>query len=164
MAEVPISGPITNLKEVQTALLAGLIKPSDAIGLVSTYLDANEGLYCDGDLAELICLNPERDDVERRAPELLERYLQRVHPGFDPLHTPSERMGRACLKIFLEAYIRGELQPLHIRECVTRFQNLYDYPIWLGNLYDACDWWLPEHEASGLLALRKEALRLIPTL
>lgn len=164
LAEVPISGPITNLQEVQTALLAGLIKSSDAIGLVGAYLDANEDLYGDGDLAELVCLNPKREDVERRAPDLLGNYLKRAHPEFDPLRAPSERMGRACLKIFLEAYIRGELQPSHIRACVTQFEHLYDYPIWLGDLFNACDWWLPKHEASGLLALRKEAQRLILTL
>lgn len=163
MADVPISGPITNLQEMQTALLAGLISAPDAIALVSAYLDANEDLFGDGDLAELICLNPVRDDVERRAPELLGSYLKRTHPEFDPLRNPSERMGRACLKVFLEAYMRGELKPSHIRNCVYQCEHLYDYPTWLGDLYNACNW-LPEDEAWGLQALREEAQILILTL
>ena len=164
MAEVPISGPIANLQEVQTALLAGLIKASDAIGLVSTYLDANEDLYADGDLAELICLNPERDDVERRAPELLESFLKRVHPEFNPLHAPSERMGRACLKELLQAFLRGERSHSDVQSYVYLIERAYDDATWLGDLYNACDWWLPEHEAWGMPALRKEAQRLILTL
>jgi hypothetical protein len=164
LAEVPISGPITNLQDAQAALRAGLINALEAANLVRTYLDANEDLYGDGDLAEIVCLNLNKDDITTRVPDLLEKYLKRAHPEFDPLRPPSEQVGRAYLKELLQAFLRGERSHSDVQGYVYVIEQAYDDATWLGDLYNACDWWLPEHEAWGLPALRKEAQRLIVAL
>ena len=140
MAENPISGPITNLQEAQTALLAGFIDEFSLVQVVIAYLDANPELYGDGDLAEIAHLNQKRRDAVLRAPPLLTAYIVRAFPDFDPKRDASHSMGRAFLKRLLEGYLRKEYEPWEICRHVSSIEWIYDYPEWIGNLYNACDW------------------------
>lgn len=105
MAEALLPGPITNLQDMQTALSLGFIDEKCQIQKVSTYLDANEELYRDGDLAELVCLDLKRPDSLLRAPTLLAAYLARTSPDFDPLSESLEPLGKELLKQVLERYL-----------------------------------------------------------
>jgi hypothetical protein len=71
LAEIAIAGPITNLREAQTAFLAGFIDEAGLVRFVVAYLEANPDLSTDRDLAEIAHLNQKRRDAVLRAPPLL---------------------------------------------------------------------------------------------
>jgi hypothetical protein len=156
--------PVANLKEALTAFHIGYFDELGLVGFVSNYLCDNPELYADGDLAEIASINQKRRDSYSRVRELLAAYLQRTEPKFDPTRNFDESQGRRLLKARLELYLSGGCRPYEVCKLGSPLERMFDWPTWLGDLYNACDWVDPRHEARDCPALRKEAKRLIQTL
>jgi hypothetical protein len=155
--------PVANLKEALTAFTLGYFDEPGLVEFVSTYLDANPELYSDGNLAEIVCLNRNNPDSFGKVGGLLARYVRSIDRDFDAIRDADESLGKRLLKARLELYLSGSCAPSAVCRLVSPIETTFDWPSWLGNLYNACDW-IDDNYEPHRKGLRDEAKRLVRTL
>jgi hypothetical protein len=63
---------------------------------------------------------------------------------------------RAC-----ERYLAGEIPPYDLCRLVSPIEQVFDFPRWLGNLYNACDWIEPETKREDVPHLEDEVTAML---
>ncbi|MBZ9858429.1 hypothetical protein [Mesorhizobium sp. CA12] len=94
----------------------------------------------DSDYLQLVRCDPRNALALDKARAHLRSMVARRFPDFDP---GSEQAGEIARQLFLRrirTYLHSDIEPLQICRMVPLIEEKYDYPRWLGGLYDACDW------------------------
>jgi hypothetical protein len=97
-----------------------------------------------GELASLQFGNPRL--VEARA--LLRGAVVRANPEFSPLSPDAQAFGRACLLDACRRFLAEDLPPYELCRLVDPIEQTFDHPVWLGDLYNHCDWCEPSSTRS----------------
>lgn len=85
-------------------------------------------------------------DVRKKSPsnsettELLRRLVGLEFPDFDEHGEEAETYAKKIWTERLDAYLNGDMPPVYVCGCVLQIESHFDFPVWLGNIYDACDW------------------------
>lgn len=92
-------------------------------------------------VADLASLDPRQADEVRTT-------LRRVHEAVDPEFKVRSREGEAIARNLLcglaVRYLTRQIRPRELCRLVTPIEDAYDFPAWLGDLYNVCDWVEPE--------------------
>ena len=91
----------------------------------------------------VIGLLRERGRIQRGGSSLeslLDDLVAIVAPGFDLRSPAAEALAKSLLQARLEVYLAGQCQPWEVCRMIQPIETLYDFPDWLGSLYQACDW------------------------
>ena len=108
-------------------------------------------------LLELISLNPGRRESREQAGPILKRFIDSMWPEFDIRSPKATRYAQMWFGKRLREYIDGECDPWYLCRMVSPIEQIYDYPDWLGGLYDACDWLDPDSQSRDCPHLADEA-------
>jgi hypothetical protein len=112
----------------------GAIRQDDAVG-------------ADPDIVELASLqfgNP-------RLPEargLLRGAVMRANPHFDIRSADAQACGRRAFFQVCRRYLAEDLPPHELCRLVGPIEQTFDYPVWLGDFYNQCDWCEPKSTRS----------------
>lgn len=129
----------------------------DLIGWAVDYVGENEA-WDDPDLIELTMLNRKQPRQVETACVLLKRSIQKQSPDFILSDRNAESQARHLFRLRLAAYLAEECKPYDVCRMVDPIEQLYDFPSWLGDMYNACDWIEPDTEPSGCRHL-EQAIR-----
>ncbi|RAZ89125.1 hypothetical protein DPM33_19375 [Mesorhizobium hawassense] len=94
----------------------------------------------DSDYQELLRSNPRNPLALGKAHGHLTSLVARVFADFDPSSAQAGEMARRLFLRRIRSYLHSDLEPLQICRMIPPIEERYDYPYWLGNLYDVCDW------------------------
>ncbi|WP_292869209.1 hypothetical protein [Mesorhizobium sp.] len=125
-----------------TVLVAHEIKAiSDADILGWAALHVAPPSYADDlDYLQLVRSNPRNAVALGKAHAHLRSLTARHFPNFNERSAEAGRMAREIFLRRLRIYLQDDIKPFHVCRMVSPIEARYDFPNWLGCLYDACDW------------------------
>ena len=91
---------------------------------------------------------------------LLRQIVDREAPSFDVRSAHGEGIARRLFAERCRAYLRGDLRPVDVCAAVGTLEWVYDFPHWIGNLWDACDWLDPGAMQEDVPFLTEEVERV----
>jgi hypothetical protein len=94
----------------------------------------------DADYLQLVRCNPGNAVALGKAPSHLASLVVRRFPDFNCDSAKAAEIARQVFLKRIRTYLHGDVEPLQICRMVRLIEEKYDYPSWLGGLYDACDW------------------------
>ena len=107
---------------------------------------ACEVLCCDGPLAadltvaKLAGLHPQVQSDLELAGAYFRCIIQSHFPEFTFRSPDGIQWAREALRRRCDDYIQRRITPYEFCRVVSPVEEHFDYPSWLGNLYNACDW------------------------
>lgn len=129
-----------NLRQILVAYELGAIREDDVVEWAGQQL----ALELDSDVPAVAYLA----SLDRRQVDEVRTTLHRVHEAVDPEFTVRSREGEAIARNLLcglaVRYLTRQIRPYELCRLVTPIEDAYDFPAWLGDLYNACDWTEPE--------------------
>ena len=130
------------------AYSVGYFDDRDLIAWVVEYLPTSEYFSDDPHLVELARLNPKQAQSVETAGGLLEAFVAKRWPGFDPRSPKSEFYAKGYFRRRLEEYLAETCTPWQVCRMIDPIEQIFDFPEWLGSMYDDCDWIEPDTQPS----------------
>ena len=121
--------------EVGVAVEVRIAGPADAVAWAVHRL-VSDPSETDADVIELAGLTPSEHE---EAPGLLRQIVGRTAPAFDLRSADGERIARTLFTELCRGYLRGEERPVDLCEAARTAEWVYDFPSWIGDLWNACD-------------------------
>lgn len=90
-------------------------------------------------LTDLVLLRQKRD-VDSAVINSLRRLVELEFPKFELTDPASKHFAKELWFDCLRQYVMGQGQPDDICGMVGKIEVNFDYPDWLGRMYDVCDW------------------------
>lgn len=155
---------VQTLEEAELAFAIRHLTALELITAVESLVAANEELQGTEAVMEIVRLNRKQQTAVDRAPDLLRAYL--VANPTPPENRPRslEECGKAVLKARLERYRDSSDLPVTVCRMVSLIEDKFDYPAWLGELYNVCDWCEEDSSRENFRAVGEEAERLAKVL
>jgi len=130
------------------AYSVGYLTDLDLIEWAVGYVPSSEHFADDVDLIELASLNTKESRCVARAGPLLKSFVTRLWPAFRLDGAKTERYAKLYLKRKLEQYLAEMCNPNDVCRMVHPIQKVFDFPSWLGSMYDACNGIEPDAAAT----------------
>lgn len=108
------------------------------------YLPSSEYFGEDFDLMELVSINTNNIREVEKAGSYLSGFISRQWPKFNFKGSKAENYAKEFFHQRMKQYLEGKCRPYDVCKMVSPIEQLYDFPDWLGNMYNACDWIEPE--------------------
>ena len=128
----------------------------DLVQWAIKYLPASEHFSNDEDLIELASINEGIKDEIDKAGIYLKAFIDKQWPGFSSGNEKAEIYAKNYFKARLRQYLSGDCAPYDVCKMVTPIEQVYDFPKWLGNMYNDCDWIEPKTKSSECKYLEAE--------
>lgn len=122
------------------AYSVGYFDDADIVNWVQGYLPTSEHFSDNSTLLEMAWINPKDPRSVETAGTLLEQFVAENWPGYDLNNAKAELYAKRYFTHRLKSYLDGNVSPWLVCRMVSPIENLYDFPVWLGKMYDACDW------------------------
>ena len=110
--------------------------------------ETDASLYDEISFCDLISLNDKEPSELCRVRELLASLIAVLFPEFDLSDASSEVMARELFTRRLESYRDEGCTPWELCRMVQPIEQRFEFPEWLGDMYGACDWIEPNHQAA----------------
>lgn len=107
----------------------------------------------DADYVQLVRCNPRNAVNLAKAHGHLRSLIARYFPDFNDKSDEAKEIARKLFLRRIRTYLDSDLDPFQVCRMVSPIEQKYDFPVWLGCLFDACDWM---HESTT----REQALHL----
>ena len=130
--------------EAYVAFEIGYFREVDVLDWAETYARERPDLQPESPVLELFWLNRKRPDRLLRVAELLTMFIGQIAPEFDVRSQAAEENARSMFELRLEEYLAEKCRPWDVCRMVSSIEQLFDFPDWLGSMYDNCDWIDPE--------------------
>ena len=129
-------------EDPMTVLIAREIEAiSDADILSWAGLHAAPRNYAeDADYLQLVRCNPRNASSLKNAQGHLRSLIARCFPEFNDRSKEAREIARKLFLRRIRCYLDGEIEPIQVCLMVSPIEDKYDFPPWLGDLYDGCDW------------------------
>jgi hypothetical protein len=94
----------------------------------------------DPDYIQLVRFNRHNPGNAGKLQQHLTSLVLRIFPEFGYKSRITHDIARMLFLRRIRNYLDGDLDPMQICRMVAPIENRYDFPPWLGDLYNACDW------------------------
>ncbi|TIO11057.1 hypothetical protein [Mesorhizobium sp.] len=94
----------------------------------------------DAAYVQLARCNPRNAVNLAKAQGLLRSLIARCFPDFNDKSDEAKEIARKLFLRRIRTYLDGELEPFQVCRMVSPIEDRYDFPDWLGDLYNGCDW------------------------
>lgn len=91
------------------------------------------------DFVQLARSNPRNATNLKNAQSHLKSLIARTFPVFDDKSHEAREIARKLFLKRIRAYLEDDSDPSELCHMVPFIEYKYDFPAWLGNLYDCCD-------------------------
>ncbi|WP_027061151.1 hypothetical protein [Mesorhizobium loti] len=115
------------------------ISNADIIGWAGLHA-ASLGYADDLNYQQLVRSNPRNAVALGKAHGHLKSLIARQFPDFNDRSQQASEMAREVFLRRLREYLQDDIAPFHVCRMVSHIEQTYEYPHWLGDLYNACDW------------------------
>lgn len=131
----------------------------DVLAWAEDYAQSND-VWNSEAFTDLISLNAKQPGEVEKAHSLLTRFVAEENPTFSFRASTSEHQARLFLLDRLKSYIEEKCRPYDLCKMAGAIENTFDFPDWLGELWNACDWIEPETQPSNCRHLQAYAREL----
>jgi hypothetical protein len=121
-----------------------MVSDSDLVCWAVSILESDAPLSADPDIVELASLPTSPPRLCDSAGSLLRGAVQRAQPRFDPSSPEAEAYARESFVQFCSRLVAGEIRPYEFCRVINPIEQMFEFPLWLGEFYDHCDWCEPE--------------------
>ncbi|MGF1688869.1 hypothetical protein L4C36_19670 [Photobacterium japonica] len=128
----------------------------DLIEWAVNYLLTSEYSIDDIDLIALLSINTKDISDVEKAGSYLSSFISRQWPEFSLKGSKAEGYAKKLFHHRLKQYLAGKCRPYDVCKMICPIEQLYDFPEWLGNLYNACDWLEPGTQPADCRYLEAE--------
>lgn len=115
------------------------ISDVDIVGWANRHT-ALPGYAEDAAYVQLARSNPRNAVNLAKAHGHLRSLIARCFPDFDDKSDQAKEIARKLFLRRIRTYLDGELEPFLVCRMVSPIEERYDFPHWLGDLYNGCDW------------------------
>jgi hypothetical protein len=154
---------MTNPCQLLVEYELGIAKDAQLIEWAREALSGNDAIARDQVLVKLAALSSQFRPEAEMAGEYFRELIERHFSEFSIQSSEGGRLARGILRRRCEHYIQGHLTPYELCLVVSPIEQHFDYPTWLGNLYNACDWVEPSTRREEVPHLLEEAKRAYET-
>ncbi|RWD61913.1 MAG: hypothetical protein EOS36_16555 [Mesorhizobium sp.] len=126
-------------RSVLIAREIGAISDADIVSWASRHA-APQDYAEDIDYLRLVRCNPKNAIALANAHGHLKSLITRRFPGFNDRSEEASQIAREMFLRRLRAYLQDDIDPFYICRMVSPIEERYEFPRWLGDLYNACDW------------------------
>ncbi len=113
---------------------------TDLVEWAVQYLRTSEHFSDDPDLIELASINEKNKFEVEKAGIFLANFVKKQWPDYVLKNNKAETYAKEYFKTRLKEYLIGQYSPYELCRMVTLIEEAFDFPKWLGNMYNACDW------------------------
>ncbi|HVX90138.1 MAG TPA: hypothetical protein VHC20_00590 [Candidatus Paceibacterota bacterium] len=124
-----------------------LLSDADLVRWARAIIREDDAASSDPDILELSALrldSPGLGDALR----LLRAAVTRASPNFDIRGPGAQAFGRAAFVQTCRRFLAENLPPYQLCRLVSPIEQTFDYPAWLGDFYNQCDWCEPDSTRS----------------
>ena len=118
----------------------GAVSEAQLIDWACDVLASDGPLADDPTVVELAALNPRIQSDSDLASGYFRSVIERHFPDFTFQSPDGIRWTRATLRQRCDDYIQRRITPYEFCRVVSPVEQHFDYPSWLCDLYNACDW------------------------
>jgi len=122
----------------------GYFTDSDLVEWSIEYLPNSEYFSNDPDLIELVSINAKQKREVEKAGTYLRNFINKQWPNYSISNPKAEMYGKKYFKSRLREYLVGKCTPYDVCRMISSIEQVFDFPSWLGNMYNVCDWIEPE--------------------
>jgi len=116
----------------------------DLIKWAIEYLPNSEYFSDDPDLIELVSINTKMKHEVEKAGTYLKAFVNKQWLEYTLKNAKSEMYAKKYFKDRLREYLAGNCTPYDVCRMISPIEQIYDFPGWLGDMYNACDWVGPD--------------------
>jgi len=135
---------------------AGFFDDIELIDWAVKYLPSSEYFEDNSYLLDLVSINTKNNREVEKAGEYLSGFIASQWPEFNIKGNKAEFYAKKYFHKRMKQYLNGECRPYDVCKMISPIEQLYDFPSWLGNMYDACDWVEPTTQPSDCRHLEGE--------
>ena len=119
----------------------GFYDDRDIVDWALSYLPTSEHFSDDPDLLEIAWINTKQVRDVEAAGKHLKKFIEKMWPEYEfEGNAKAEYYARSYFKQRLESYADGKCTPWMVCRMISPIEHYFDFPDWLGGMYDACDW------------------------
>ena len=146
-----------SLREARVAYAIGYFDDVEVVEWART-TNAFDDHFGEASVAELLSLNTKNRRKLDQVHSLFQQVVDGVDPKFGMESADAEIIARRLFSRRVQACICGDSRIWDICRMVSQIEWRFDYPDWLGDMYNVCDWLHPDSVTDvGIdAALRKQ--------
>jgi hypothetical protein len=138
----------------------GAVSDAQLISWACEVLCGSDALAKDSTVTDLAALDSHRDSDLELAGGFFRQVVQRHFPDFQFQSPDGIRWARETIKRRCEDYLERRITPCEFCSVVSPVEQHFDFPQWLGDLFNACDWVDGHTKREDVPYLEDEARRL----
>ena len=115
----------------------------------------------DSDVAELLATNNKRPEQVERVGKKFESLVLKYWDPFDLRSEEANQIAEALFMKKLAMYVDEKCQPYDLCRMIGPLEHMCDFPEWLGDMFNCCDWVEPCTARVDRRELEDEAARLL---
>jgi hypothetical protein len=121
-----------------------MVSDADLVRWAMSAIEHDPQLASQPDIVELASLPTSNPRKCESAGMLLRRAVLDSDADFDISSREAEAHARAAFLILCEKFVGSEMRPYDLCKMVSPIEQLFDFPEWLEDFFNACDWCEPE--------------------
>jgi len=134
----------------------GYLNDRELVNWAVGYLPTSEYFSEDLDLIELVSINEKQAREIEKAGDILSKFIIRQWPEFQLSGSKSEHYAKKFFYERLREYLEGGCRLYDVCRMISPIEQIFDFPDWLGNMYNACDWIEPDSKPVNCRYLESE--------
>ena len=83
------------------------------------------------------------------AGKILEKFIYIIWPEFSFDSEKTEIYAKRYFKKRLNEYLEGKCEPYDVCKMINPIEDIFHFPSWLGDMFNACDWIEPGDKLNG---------------
>jgi hypothetical protein len=115
------------------------ISDADILGWAGLHV-ALPNYAADANCLQLVRSNPRNAFALGKAHGHLESLIAPQFPDFNDKSLEASEVAREMFLRRLRTYLQDDIEPFRVCRMVSLIEARYEFPHWLGDLYNACDW------------------------
>ena len=120
------------------------INGSELLDWAEEHARLNSDIDSESTLFQMIRLNRKTLRGDAQLGQLIGSYALEFDPTFDIKSASAELVARRLFESRLRDYLDERCRPWDVCKMISPIEQLFDFPNWLGDMFNLCDWIEPE--------------------
>jgi len=143
--------------EIYVLFILDSITGQEIIDWATEYYSANNQYILKESIFEIASLSKRDEEEIDEAGKLLKQLIEKHFPDFEE---QKELMAIEILNVKCQQLLEGNLKPYEVCRLIAPIEQEFNFPKWLGNLYNVCDWCEPNTVPNDFLISEVKARQL----
>ena len=135
----------------------------EVISWAINYFSVNDYYLDEPSVLGLVSINTKLKFEIEKAGNYLSEFVHKTLPNFDIKDSESEELAKKYFETRLKEYLDSNCTPHDVCKMISPIEQIYDFPNWIGDMYNSCDWIEPETKPTDCRHLEADITNLLNT-